>query len=147
MDQARVVVTLVQILQDTGEDFGLLCRQVNASRGGFEELTRKTWEKYGEWERTSSCAANRRWSEPTTMVTMAEVRLGETGSIIGLSMRTDSILSSICLCLWWDSRKDLFDCLVILPERSFELEKERFPNMVGEEAEQFNERQSERRKD
>ena len=40
-----------------------------------------------------------------------------------------------CFCLWLDSRNDLFDCLVILPERSFEpeLAKERFPNMVGEE--------------
>lgn len=38
MDQARIVVTLVEILQDTREDFGLLRRQVNASSGGFEEL-------------------------------------------------------------------------------------------------------------
>ena len=88
------------------------------------------------------------------MVTIAEVRLGETpgetllmalsGSrrshciiqgpylpIIGLSIRA-SILSSMCFC--FDvSRNDLFGCLVTLPERSFELAKERFPNILDEE--------------
>jgi hypothetical protein len=82
-----------------------------------------------------------------TIVTMAEVRLGDTCSIIGLSMRTDSILSTMrCFCRE-SSRNDLFGCLVILPERSFELAKERFPNMLGEERYRFSERRSERRRD
>jgi len=38
MDQARVVVTLVQILKDTAEDLRFLCGQVDASISGLEEL-------------------------------------------------------------------------------------------------------------
>ena len=38
MDQARVVVALVKIFEDTGEDFGLLRRQINTSISRFEEL-------------------------------------------------------------------------------------------------------------
>lgn len=81
---------------------------------------------------------------------MAEVRLGEalfkrvSGaersastamspylSLIGLSLRA-SIFSSMCFC-FDASRNDLFGCLLILPERSFELAKERLPNMMDEE--------------
>jgi len=73
---------------------------------------------------------------------MAEVRLGETLSIIGLSIRL-SIFSTICLC-FVVSRNDLFGCLVILPERSFELAKERL-NMLDEERDRNERRKAEKR--
>lgn len=73
---------------------------------------------------------------------MAEVRLGEVASIMGLSLRASSF-STIFFCFCFSSaasRNDLFDCFWILPERSFELANERFPNILTEEKNR-NERQ------
>ena len=73
---------------------------------------------------------------------MAEVRLGEVASIMGLSLRASSC-STIFFCFCFSSeasRNDLFGCFCILPERSFELANERFPNILTEEGDR-NERQ------
>ena len=75
-------------------------------------------------------------------VTMEEVSAGEPPSIIGLSLRVSSF-SAMTFCLD-ASRNDLFGCLVILPERSFsfELAKERLPNILTEERDRSSERRN-----
>lgn len=47
VEKSRVVVTLVEVLEDAGEHFGLLIGQVDSLAVGFEELAATAGDKEG----------------------------------------------------------------------------------------------------
>ena len=101
--------------------------------GAEKNWSRHAVANHGDRESTSSWAANRRWSLPTTIVTMALFSLGESPPIDGdVTGVVASFNASRILCLA-SSRNERFDAFLALPARSFVAANERL-NMVSRDA-------------
>lgn len=101
--------------------------------GAEKNWSRHAVANHGDRDSTSSWAANKRWSLPTTIVTIALFSLGEAPPIDGdVSGVVASFNASRILCLA-SSRNDRFDTFLALPARSFVAANGRL-NMVSRDA-------------